>query len=652
MNKRILLCMILAAGCQGVFANGILNPGFEDGDLGQFGSVTVDHWTTYGTSGWHHSDPGAVIGQKAVKQWSDDTGLFQDFPAVVGNDYTFSVHAITLSSDNGGLGGWDAVFKVEWRDEEDYLILDQTIGRYYGVKSDGSSGQPGDPVDTWKFIEGQKIAPFPAAVGRVVMYLTAGDGGHTQHKGSINWDEVSVTLTYGAEDPQPAHGASNLVPSEVTELSWQRPAPRNPGDTIRCDVWFGTDPNMPGLNAKILDYQESDSVAIGPLDSDQTYYWRVDCYDPNVAAPAVGWTWTFNTGNMPPVVDAGPRQKSWLQDGSAQVQMTAEVSDDGQPDPPGQLTYLWTVESGPAAVAFDPSDQVEDPTLTVTAPGRYELTLTVSDGAAQADDTVIVDVYEEGYTGLIAHWSFDEASGDIAYDSVSGHHGTLVGDPARVSGKVGGALELDGDGDYVDCGGAPVDPNVRTWADLTSEITLAAWVQGSFDKPWQSIVTKGDNSWRLIRYNLTEDVIFALNNVGDAISGSTGPVSGSRWHHLVGVYDGSQIRLYVDGMLAASATAPEGQIAINDYNVRIGSDEQFDGQREFAGRMDEVRLYEIGLTDEQVLDLFIAEGGSNSCGQNFLPGDVDGDCYVTLDDVAILAQNWMECNDITNPACW
>jgi hypothetical protein len=51
---------------------------------------------------------------------------------------------------------------------------------------------------------------------------------------------------------------------------------------------------------------------------------------------------------------------------------------------------------------------------------------------------------------LVGWWKLDETSGDIAYDSSgNGNDGTLQGDPQWVAGKLGGALEGDGTGDYV-----------------------------------------------------------------------------------------------------------------------------------------------------------------------------------------------------------
>ena len=319
MKKKIVLLVILVVSftAGNVLAGNLLSSGFEEGDLGRFGGPPIPGWATYGTNGEHHSDACSVkSGTKAVKEWLDDTGMFQDFPVVADNTYDFSVWAIALSSDGGGLSGRDAFFQVEWYDEYDYWLETAVIGYFYADPSPPISPNVfcmpytyPDPCDTWKFISCTVTAPPTAAYGRVFMGMTAGSIGPDAHRGSINWDDVSVTYLYGASNPEPANGAIDLVPFKVTALSWKKPAPRHTGDTIRCDVWFGTDSNMPGTNTKILNKQDANSVAISSLDPHQDYYWRVDCYDPDGSGLEIkseGWTgspksmWKFSTADNCP----------------------------------------------------------------------------------------------------------------------------------------------------------------------------------------------------------------------------------------------------------------------------------------------------------------------------------------------------------------
>ncbi len=300
MKKKIVLLVILVVGfvAGSAMANALLSPGFEEGALDRFNTIPIPGWATYGTNGEHHGDVNAVkSGTKAVKEWLDDTGIYQDVPVVGGNEYDFSVWAIALSSDGGGLYGRDGFFKIEWYDENGALIYDEEIGRFYGA---ATVGVPIDPYDTWKFLSAGSTAPFEAVICRVFMGMTAGALGPDAHQGSVNWDDVSVTYRYGASNPGPTNGAIDLIPFDVAVLSWDRPAPRQSGDTILCDVWFGTDPNMPGTNTKILNKQNASSVAISSLGSYKDYYWRVDCYDPDGSGPEImseGWRWKFSTAD-------------------------------------------------------------------------------------------------------------------------------------------------------------------------------------------------------------------------------------------------------------------------------------------------------------------------------------------------------------------
>lgn len=65
----------------------------------------------------------------------------------------------------------------------------------------------------------------------------------------------------------------------------------------------------------------------------------------------------------------------------------------------------------------------------------------------------------EPIEGLIAHWKFDEGEGDIAYDSAGDNDGTIYG-VDWTTGIIDGALDFDGEDDYVDVG----DP-FRFWCN-------------------------------------------------------------------------------------------------------------------------------------------------------------------------------------------
>ena len=188
----VSLGVVLCATAQ---ANLLINGDFEQGDCAWLGdSPVIPGWTYWGTDGWHHNDEGYKFDDKGMLVWWDSVGMYQDvFDVVVGQDYEFSVYAITKSTDM--LKGWDFVVKAEWTTENWETIGSTEIGRFVGAKSESD---PGDGTDTWKLISGTSTAVEGAAHGKIYFQLVqAGDWGYTG--GSVCFDNASVVAV-----PEPA----------------------------------------------------------------------------------------------------------------------------------------------------------------------------------------------------------------------------------------------------------------------------------------------------------------------------------------------------------------------------------------------------------------------------------------------------------------
>lgn len=93
-------------------------------------------------------------------------------------------------------------------------------------------------------------------------------------------------------------------------------------------------------------------------------------------------------GNAAPVVNAGPNQAIML---PAAAVLTGAVSDDGQPNPPGALTFSWTKFSGPSTVTFD-NAAATNTAAHFGAAGSYILRLTASDSQRSGSADVSVTV--------------------------------------------------------------------------------------------------------------------------------------------------------------------------------------------------------------------------------------------------------------------
>ena len=193
---------------------------------------------------------------------------------------------------------------------------------------------------------------------------------------------------------------------------------------------------------------------------------------------------------------------------------------------------------------------------------------------------------------LVGWWTFDKTDGDTVFDSSGrGHEGTLIGGPNRAPGAIGGALEFDGDGDYVDLGtGADFD--------VVSQITVAAWIKvNAFDMDWQAIVTKGDTAWRLSR-SQGDNLHFACTGFWPEWVHGSANVNDGQWHHVAGLYDGAELRLYVDGRLDVAETA-SGSINVNGYPVIVGANAEQPG-RAWNGLIDDVRIYNYALSAAEI----------------------------------------------------
>ncbi len=207
---------------------------------------------------------------------------------------------------------------------------------------------------------------------------------------------------------------------------------------------------------------------------------------------------------------------------------------------------------------------------------------------------------------LVAWWKFDEAQGRKAPDSSgSGLNGYLVGD-ARIVADAdrGNVLSLDGKGAYVHCGTDPA-------FDITERITVAAWVKvNAVDNLWQAIVTKGNTAWRLSTVKRQRKFHFAVTgaDVGENwVNGGT-EIPAGQWHHVCGTYDGSLIRLYVDGVEdPQSPVAYKGGITTNGEPVNIGSNAGKPG-REWNGLIDDVRIYSYALSPAEVAAIYAGKG--------------------------------------------
>jgi hypothetical protein len=217
-------------------------------------------------------------------------------------------------------------------------------------------------------------------------------------------------------------------------------------------------------------------------------------------------------------------------------------------------------------------------------------------------------------TGLIGHWQLDDGAGlDAADASGMDNHALLKSGAAwGATGVLGGAVQLDGTDDVLE-----VAPSASL--DLTGDFTLAAWVRadpisdvppGRNPRLFQKGVTAGSSVYGLLLESAVEPavvrVFMTVDGVQEGLNGTTAVTAGA-WHHVVGVRDGSVLRVYLDGILDASGAFAVGPLATVAQPLFIGeSPGNSDGA--VTGAVDELHIYARALSAAEVEALACAPG--------------------------------------------
>ena len=201
--------------------------------------------------------------------------------------------------------------------------------------------------------------------------------------------------------------------------------------------------------------------------------------------------------------------------------------------------------------------------------------------------------------GLVAHWTFDDGKGDVLHDrSGKGNHGTIHG-AKWVKLKKGCALLFDGRDDYVDCVSSPM-------VDVAGPITVSAWVcpaeapDASVARRESGIVGKHFAS-HFLTYNIVPECLWHIRGSNNCRA----PVAFGSWSHIVGTFDGTTVRLYVNGTRAYSGPAqptPAGAGGRLFIGCIYGAPGAQDAIRTdyFRGMIDEVRVYDRALPEKEV----------------------------------------------------
>jgi hypothetical protein len=205
-------------------------------------------------------------------------------------------------------------------------------------------------------------------------------------------------------------------------------------------------------------------------------------------------------------------------------------------------------------------------------------------------DTNLGGAFIDWNRSLVGWWRFNGASDFTDYSSY-GNNGTNYGSNYTSAGKLGGARVFNGSSNYIDTN------NDTLFRFGTSDFSISAWIKTNVTGYTKMAVGKyggsGDDYW-----------------LGDSISGSGAVfsisgiytvssvgVTDNNWHHLVGVRNGTNIYIYVDGVLSGNTTnslsaSPTGNLRIGRFGSLSGYD--------FNGTIDEVQIYKRALSTQEI----------------------------------------------------
>ena len=278
-----------------------------------------------------------------------------------------------------------------------------------------------------------------------------------------------------------------------------------------------------------------------------------------------------------------------------------------------KLTILFTADAPTTQdlTGVDFTSTVDD---SGTGDAAQSTTEGNGDGDAGDNDSWNVTTTDAAGT-LVAHWTFDEGSGQTAADSSgNGNDGTLgstagvdADDPTWECVAGGYALNFDGTDDIVNAGSA------ATLDDL-GPMTIAAWIKpdSAGATAVSHVMSKsntGSGRWFLeIDNSSPEDDAFEFNKDFDTdVARTTNNATATYdvWQHIAVTWDGSatgaNIHIYKDGVESSYASTINGSgTQYSDAALPFIIGNRGDGTIPFYGLIDDVRVYNSALSPAQI----------------------------------------------------
>ena len=141
-------------------------------------------------------------------------------------------------------------------------------------------------------------------------------------------------------------------------------------------------------------------------------------------------------------------------------------------------------------------------------------------------------------------------------------------------------------------------------AKSTDALSLCAWINPSQVSGGYNIVSSYEGGGAGLHIS-SGNIYFQIYS-GGYIGVSGGSVSVNTWYHVVGTYDNSKLRIYINGELKGEV-AKTGNITYNSdtpWSVAVNPSGTGDGGEHFYGKLSDVRIYATALSASDVKELY------------------------------------------------
>jgi chitodextrinase len=239
-------------------------------------------------------------------------------------------------------------------------------------------------------------------------------------------------------------------------------------------------------------------------------------------------------------------------------------------------------------------------------------------------------------TGLVGYWNFDEGSGATAADSSgNGNNGTLMNGPTWTVGKVGsGALSFDGVDDYV---------SISTGLPALTEQTFSVWInpRSAGGSSVGNIINKGPNNAQLRMFFSTGVQFLADCDGTDVSSVKANLLAVNAWNYVAVTWNGqcgtnASVTWFINGNGSSITNLGSGSKVTGGSALAIGSS--------FDGRIDEARVYNRILSNQEMLDIY-NDTSSSSPPSDIQAPTVPTDLTATTISSSQTNLSWTASND-------